>query len=216
MAVEVNPQPVFRTGNRKRYSRRKWWTPNPHRSDELGPGAGGDRFFIISVPIGDGGNPSPLGEARFGVTWSRAALPDGRAHEERPEGPSSVDTEISESGIDRRVALRVRDLLRQIAVEHELEIVSGKVARDHVHLLLSYRTNQGVSQIVQWLKGISSRVLLQEFPHLRKKFWGRHLWARGYLTVSSGTITDEMIREYIEEQEGEQIADDSRFPIDST
>src|SRR4051794_17648240 len=99
------------------------------------------------------------------------------------------------------VALRVRDLLRQIAAEHELEIVSGKVARDHVHLLLSYRPNQHVSQMVQWLKGISSRVLLQEFPHLKKKFWGRHFWARGYLAVSSGTVTDEMIRESIEEQE---------------
>jgi putative transposase len=99
--------------------------------------------------------------------------------------------------------------------EHELEIVSGKVARDHVHLFLSYRSNQQVSQIMQWLKGISSRVLLQEFPHLRKKFWGRHFWARGYLAVSSGTITDEMIREYIDEQEGEQIIDDSRFPIDN-
>ena len=113
------------------------------------------------------------------------------------------------------VAIRVRDLLRQIAAEHELEIVFGKVARDHVHLLISYRPNQDVSQIIQWLKGISSRVLLQEFSYLRKKFWGRHLWARGYLAVSSGTITDEMIREYIDEQEGEQIADDSRFPIDS-
>ncbi|MEK7408885.1 MAG: IS200/IS605 family transposase [Acidobacteriota bacterium] len=69
------------------------------------------------------------------------------------------------------VALRVRDLLRQIAAEQELEIMSGKVARDHVHLFLSYRPHQGVSQITQWLKGISSRVLLQEFPHLRKKFW---------------------------------------------
>jgi len=48
-------------------------------------------------------------------------------------------------------------------------------------------------------------VLLQEFPHLRKKFWGRHFWASGNLGVSSGTITDEMIREYIDEQEGEQI-----------
>jgi putative transposase len=113
------------------------------------------------------------------------------------------------------VAIRVRDLLRQIAAEHELEIVSGKVARDHVPLLLSYRPNQEVSQIIQWLKGISSRVLLQEFSYLRKKFWGRHLWARAYLAVSSGTITDEMIREYIDEQEGEQIADDSRFQIDS-
>lgn len=113
------------------------------------------------------------------------------------------------------VALRVRDLIRQIAAEHELEIMSGKVARDHVHVFLSYRPTQKVSQIMQWLKGISLRVLLQEFPHLRKKFWGRHFWARGYLAVSSGTITDEMIQEYLDAQEGEQIADDSRFPIDS-
>lgn len=113
------------------------------------------------------------------------------------------------------VALRVRDLVRQIAAEHELEIISGKVARDHVHVFLSYRATHNVSQIMQWLKGISSRVLLQEFPHLRKKFWGRHFWARGYLAVSSGTITDEMVQEYLDAQEGEQIADDSRFPIDS-
>jgi len=114
------------------------------------------------------------------------------------------------------VALRVRELIRQIAAEHELEIISGKVARDHVHVFLSYRPTQKVSQIMQWLKGTSSRVLLQEFPKLRKQFWGRHFWARGYLAVSSGNITDEMIREYIDQQEGEQIADDSRFPIDPT
>ncbi len=113
------------------------------------------------------------------------------------------------------VALRVRELVRQIAAEHELEIISGKVARDHVHVFLSYRPTQKVSQIMQWLKGTSSRVLLQEFPRLRKQFWGRHFWARGYLAVSSGNLTDEMIQEYIDEQEGEQIADDSRFPIDS-
>lgn len=113
------------------------------------------------------------------------------------------------------VAIRVRDLIREIAMEHELEIISGKVARDHVHVFLSYRPTQKVSQIMQWLKGVSSRVVLQEFPHLRKKFWGRHFWARGYLAVSLGTITDEMIKEYIDEQEGEQIVDDSRFPIDN-
>jgi len=58
------------------------------------------------------------------------------------------------------VAIRVRDLFRQIAMEHELEIISGKVARDHVHLFIGYRPTQHISQIVQWLKGISSRVLL--------------------------------------------------------
>jgi len=111
------------------------------------------------------------------------------------------------------VAVRVRDLAN--CRRAELEIISGKVARDPVHVFVGYRPNQDVSQIMQWLKGISSRVLLQEFPHLRKRFWGRHFWARGYLAVSSGNITDEMVKEYIEEQEGEQIIDDSRFPIDS-
>ena len=113
-----------------------------------------------------------------------------------------------------QVAIRTRDVLRQIALEHELDVISGKIAKDHVHMFIGYRPTQNISKIVQWLKGISSRILLSEFAHLRKQFWGRHLWARGYLAVSSGNITDEMIQQYIEAQEGEPIIDDSRFPID--
>ena len=112
------------------------------------------------------------------------------------------------------LAVRVRDIVRRVCAEHELEILSGKVARDHVHVFVSYRPTQRVSQIVQWLKGTSSRVLLQEFPRLRKQFWGKHLWARGYLAVAAGSATDEQIREYIEDQAGEALIDDSRFPID--
>lgn len=112
------------------------------------------------------------------------------------------------------VAIRARDVLRQIAMEHEIDIITGKISIDHVHMFVAYRPMQDVSQIVQWLKGISSRILLSEFPPLRKQFWGRHLWARGYLAVSSGNITDELIQQYIQEQEGEPITDDSRFEID--
>ena len=114
------------------------------------------------------------------------------------------------------VAIRVRDLIRQIAMKHEISILSGKVSCDHIHVLIAYRPHVDVSTIVQWLKGISSRILLQEFPHLRKVFWGRHFWARGYLAVSTGTLTDEMVKAYIAEQEGEPVHDDSRFVIDSS
>jgi putative transposase len=113
-----------------------------------------------------------------------------------------------------QVAVRTRDVLRQIALEHELENISGKVASDHVHMFVGYRPTQNISKIVQWLKGISSRILLSEFAHLKKQYWRRHLWARGYLAISSGTITDEMIQQYIEEHEGEPVVDDSRFQID--
>ncbi len=114
-----------------------------------------------------------------------------------------------------QVATRTRDILRQIAMEHELDVISGKIASEHVHMFIGYRPTYNISKIMQWLKGISSRILLSEFAHLRKQFWGRHLWARGYLAVSSGNITDEMIQQYIESQEGEPIVDDSRFQIDS-
>ncbi len=114
------------------------------------------------------------------------------------------------------VAVRARDILRQIAMEHELDVITGKVSADHVHMFIGYRPTQSISKMVQWLKGTSSRVLLQEFAHLRKQFWGRHFWARGYMAVSSGNITDEMIEAYIDEQEGEPMVDDSRFQIDPT
>jgi REP-associated tyrosine transposase len=57
-----------------------------------------------------------------------------------------------------------------------------------------------VSELVKRLKGRSSRLLLEEFGELRKVYWGRHLWARGYFVASSGNVTDEVIAEYIEKQ----------------
>ena len=87
------------------------------------------------------------------------------------------------------VAVRARDLSRQIAAENDLHIISGKVAADHVHLFISYRAHQNISQIVQWLKGTSSRFLLQEFPHLERQFWaalpGTRLF-RGHLRHDHG------------------------------
>jgi len=114
-----------------------------------------------------------------------------------------------------KVAERVRDLLRQICMEHEVHIISGKVAADHIHVFVSYQPQMALSKLVQYLKGTSSRILLQEFMHLRKQFWGRHFWSRGYMAISSGNITDEMIQQYIDEQEGEPI-DNYQFTIDST
>lgn len=113
-----------------------------------------------------------------------------------------------------QTATRTREILRQVAMENEVQIISGKIAVDHIHMFISYKPQQSVSKIVQLLKGISSRLLMQDFSSLRKQFWGRHLWARGYLAVSSGTITDEVIQEYISIQEGEPVHDNDQFQID--
>jgi putative transposase len=57
-----------------------------------------------------------------------------------------------------------------------------------------------VSRAVQYLKGRSSHKLLSEFGLLRKRYWGKHLWARGYWVASSGNVTDDMWVDHIKNQ----------------
>jgi putative transposase len=99
------------------------------------------------------------------------------------------------------IAVRARDLIRQICMTREIRILKGHVSRDHVHLFVSAPPRLSVSKMVQYIKGRSSRMLQEEFSQLRKRYWGQHLWARGYFCASSGTVTDEMIKAYIEQQD---------------
>ena len=112
------------------------------------------------------------------------------------------------------VAKHLRELVRQICATLEVEIVSGHVAVDHVHLLVSVPPHLAVSELVQRLKGRTSRLMLTAFNELSRQFWGRHLWARGYFVASSGNVTDEVIKQYIEAQEKNLPPDDaSTFTI---
>ncbi len=98
------------------------------------------------------------------------------------------------------IAKRLRELVRQTCATLDVVIESGHVAADHVHLLVCVPPDLAVSELVQRLKGRSSRLLLVEFGELNRQFWGKHLWARGYFAASSGNVTDEIIKQYIDSQ----------------
>lgn len=68
-------------------------------------------------------------------------------------------------------------------------------------MLVSCPPNISVSDMMQYLKGRSSKKLQEEFPELKKKYWGQHLWAAGYFCRTVGTVTEDMIKDYIEKQE---------------
>ena len=106
------------------------------------------------------------------------------------------------------VALRVRELLRQGCESNNIRILKGSVGVDHVHMLLSCPTTMSASEIMQNLMGRTSRILQEEFPALRKKYWGQHLWARGYFCGTVGEVDKETIERYIENQGKEETRDD--------
>jgi putative transposase len=94
------------------------------------------------------------------------------------------------------VALRVRELVRQTCEAFEIQIIKGVVSKDHVHIFVSAPPTMAPSEIMRRIKGRSSSKLFADFPHLQKRFWGRHFWARGFFCASSGN--DEMIKTYLE------------------
>ena len=111
------------------------------------------------------------------------------------------------------VGIRLRELVRQVCAANDVIILSGSIQSDHAHLLVSVPPHLAVSKLMQLIKGRSSRKLLQEFEHLNKAFWGRHLWSRGYFAVSTGNVTDEIVKQYIESQGKEPPTDDDSFDV---
>lgn len=107
------------------------------------------------------------------------------------------------------IAERCRELIRQVCKVNEVEIIKGHISKDHVHLFVSVVPTLSVSKLVQLLKGVSPRKLLMEDRNLQKHYslLGAAFMARGYFVASSGNITDDMIKEYIENQDIEKDGD---------
>lgn len=91
-----------------------------------------------------------------------------------------------------------------------MTIIKGSIGKEHVHMLVSCPPNISVSKLVQLIKGKSSRILLNEYKELKKRYLGQHLWSVGYFCRSVGDITDKIIKEYIENQSDEY---DENFKI---
>jgi putative transposase len=107
------------------------------------------------------------------------------------------------------IALKVREIIREICSKNSVEILRGAVSKDHVHLFVSIPPKIAISKLVQQLKGKSSHILMMTFPSLQKQYWERHMWARGYFCCSSGNVTDDVIQNYIENQ----VEPDEEFKI---
>ena len=100
-----------------------------------------------------------------------------------------------------KLGVRTRNLIREICDSLNVQIIRGHVSKDHVHIFISIPPQISISKMAQYLKGKTSRKLLMENKELNKRFWGKHFWSRGYFATTSGTITDEMVMKYIEEQD---------------
>lgn len=96
----------------------------------------------------------------------------------------------------------LRLVFASVCADFEAELVEFDGEDDHVHLLVNYPPKVAISNLVNSLKGVSSRMIRRKnYPSIRKKLWGGALWSPSYFAGSCGGAPIEAIRQYIEQQQ---------------
>jgi len=103
--------------------------------------------------------------------------------------------------LTEQIEERLVEILEQVAMCEDFEILEINTDKDHIHILVNCSPHHYIPEIIQKLKGISSRVLMTEYEEiLKKELWGGHLWNPSYFVATVSENTEEQIRQYIKNQ----------------
>ena len=100
------------------------------------------------------------------------------------------------------VAVRLKELISSMSQEFQVELIDLEVMPDHVHLLVDVDPQFGVHNFIKRIKGRTSRILRQEFPHLTTKL--PTLWTNSYFVSTVGGAPLTIVKKYIESQKTSQ------------
>ncbi|QQJ90430.1 IS200/IS605 family transposase [Histophilus somni] len=96
----------------------------------------------------------------------------------------------------------LKAIFESVCSDFEAKLVEFDGEDDHVHLLVEYKPKVAISNLVNSLKGVSSRMIRKKnYPSIRKKLWGNQLWSPSYFASSCGGAPISIIRQYIEQQQ---------------
>ena len=96
-----------------------------------------------------------------------------------------------------RIAIHVRELIKQTCKALNVEIITGCVGKNYVYLSVSCPPNLSVSKLVKHLKGRTSKILQSEYKSIQERYWGNRLWATGFWCKSTGYIELQEVRKYV-------------------
>lgn len=109
-----------------------------------------------------------------------------------------------------RIRRELGQELRRLAEQKECRVLEGHMMADHIHMLMSIPPKHSVSQVVGYIKGKSAIWISRSYGERQRYFSGQHMWARGYF-VSTVGLDEEVIREYIKNQEDDDRKQDELF-----
>ena len=107
-----------------------------------------------------------------------------------------------------KIRIDIGQILRQLCVYKDVEIIEAHAMSDHIHMMIRIPPKISVSSFMGYLKGKSSLMIFERHANLKYKYGNRNFWAKGYF-VSTVGLNDEVVKEYIRNQEKEDMMSDS-------
>ena len=103
--------------------------------------------------------------------------------------------------ITQEIEKRLLEIIEQVAKYEEFQILECNTDKDHIHILVNCSPHHYIPNIIQKLKGVSSKLLMQEFnKELKKKLYGGHIWNPSYFITTVSENTEQQIKQYIKNQ----------------
>lgn len=95
----------------------------------------------------------------------------------------------------------LKQITEQIASEYDVKIIEQECGEDHIHILFSCKPTLIFKDFIQALKGRSARYLRAKYPEfLKDKLWGSNFWSPSYFLATTGNVTIDILKQYIESQ----------------
>jgi putative transposase len=102
---------------------------------------------------------------------------------------------------DEAVRERLKNIVWELARQLGIEIIAQEPAEDHTHILFKAKPSTDLVKTVNILKGVTSRQMRKEFPQLKDWLWGGSFWSDSYFLASTGQVSLDMLKKYVEEQQ---------------
>ena len=95
---------------------------------------------------------------------------------------------------------RLKQISEDISEKFDVIVTNQETDIDHIHILLKCKPQTNLIKYINSLKGVTSRLLRQEFPELKKILWGEHFWSPSYCLITTGQVTLDKLKKYVESQ----------------
>ena len=102
--------------------------------------------------------------------------------------------------IDKTISERLKEIFEYIAVNYNISVIEWNDDEDHIHILFKAQPNSELSKFINAYKSASSRLIKKEYPEIKSKLWKEYFWSRSFCLITTGGVTIDVIKQYIENQ----------------